>query len=72
MVAGVTVVCADEFVTVVDPSRFTSIVKAKPLTVSLVRTGMVPAASENMLKANVLPEVDFPSGELKAGPNRLT
>jgi hypothetical protein len=53
------------------PSRFTSNVKAKPLNVSLVSVGMVPAASENMLKAKVLPEVDVPSGELKADPNRL-
>ena len=71
-VAGTTVVCAEELVTVVDPSRFTSTVNANPLTVSLVRTGIVPAASENMLKANVLPEVDVPLGELNAGPKRLT
>jgi hypothetical protein len=29
---------------------------------------MVPALLENMLKANVLPEVDVPSGALNAGP----
>jgi hypothetical protein len=71
-VAGTTVVCAEELATVVVPSRFTSTVKAKPLVISLVRTGIVPAASENMLNAKVLPEVDVPSGELSAGPKRLT
>jgi hypothetical protein len=40
--------------------------------VLLVRAGIVPAASENMLKAKVLPEVETPSGELNAGPKRLT
>jgi hypothetical protein len=30
-VAGTTVVCAEEFATVVDPSRFTLIVKANPI-----------------------------------------
>jgi len=43
---GVTVVCADEFVTVVVPSRLTSTVNANPSAVSLVSTGIVPAASE--------------------------
>ena len=56
-VAGTTVVCAEELVTVVVPSRFTSIVKANPLVVSVVRAGIVPAGSENMLKANLLPEL---------------
>ena len=54
------------------PSRFPSVVKAKPFARSLVSTGIVPAASENMLNANVLPEVETPSGELSAGPYRLT
>jgi len=67
-VIGTTVVCADEFVTGVVPLRLTSAVKAHPLIASVVRTGIVPAASENMLKANVLPEVDVPSSELCAGP----
>ena len=66
--ANTTVVCEEKLFTVVLPSRFTSIVNAKPSVVSLVRTGMVPAASENMLKANVLPEVETPSGESMAGP----
>ena len=70
--ADATVVCAEELVTVVVPSSFTSTVKANPLVVSVVRTGIVPAASENMLKANLLPDVDVPSGELNAGPNRPT
>jgi len=43
-------------------------VNAKPSVVSLVNTGIVPAASEYMLKANVLPEVDTPFGELNAEP----
>ena len=60
-----------KFATVVVPFRFTSTVNANPSVVSVVRTGIVPAASENMLKANVLPEVDVPSGELNAGPKRL-
>jgi len=47
-------------------------VKAKPSLIFIVRVGIVPAASENMLKANLLPEVDTPSGELNAGPSRLT
>jgi len=70
--AGTTPVCDEKEVTVVVPSRFTSTVKAKPSVVSLVSAGIVPAASENMLNANVLPDVDTPSGELRAGPNRLT
>jgi hypothetical protein len=45
-------------------------VKANPAAF-IVRAGIVPAASENMLKANVLPEDDTPSGELYAGPPRL-
>ena len=55
-----TAVCAEKFVTVVVPSRFTSIVTANSSVVLVVRTGIVPAASENMLKANVLPEVAVP------------
>src|SRR5271167_1355675 len=62
-----TVVCSDEFVTVVVPSRLTSIVTAKPFVVSEVSTGIVPAGSENMLNANALPEVEVPSGEVNAG-----
>ena len=65
-------VCADELVTVVDPSKLTSPVNAKPLVVSVVNTGVMPAVSENRLKANVLPEVDTPSGALNAGPYKLT
>jgi len=72
IIAGVTLVCAELSVTVVEPSRFTSMVKAVPKVVSVVSTGIVPAGSENMLKAKVLPEVDTPSGELSAGPYRLT
>lgn len=60
-------VCAEKLVTVVVPSRLIAIKKANPSLVSVVRTGIVPAASENMLKANVLPEVETPSGELTAG-----
>src|SRR5260370_37630678 len=62
----------ETLVTVVVPSRFTSTVKAHPCVASVVRAGMVPAGSENMLKANVLPEVEVPSGEVNAGPYRLT
>src|SRR5271157_234150 len=72
VLAGLMVVSDEELVTVVVPSRFTSTVKANPFMVSLVSTGIVPAGSENMLKANVLPEVEVPSGELNAGPYRLT
>ena len=43
-------------------------VNAKPSVVSLVSVGTVPAVSENMLKANVLPDVETPSGALSAGP----
>src|ERR1035437_454062 len=72
VLTGATLVCAEKFVAVVVPSRLTPIVKANPSVVSLVRAGTVPAASANTLKANVLPEVDPPSGELNAGPNKLT
>ena len=58
--------------TVVDPSRLMSTVAAKPSVRSVVKAGTVPAASENMLKAKVLPEVDTPSGEFTAGPYNLT
>ena len=64
----VTVVSVEKLFTVVDPSRFTSIVSAKPSVVSLVSMGMVPAGSENRLKANVLPDVETPSGAESAGP----
>jgi hypothetical protein len=50
------------------PPTFRARVPAKPLTVSEVRTGIVPAASENMLNANALPDMDAPSGEFTAGP----
>lgn len=59
-------------VAAVVPSRFTLTTKANPLAESFVNTGVVPAASENMLNANVLPEVDVPSGEFRALPYRLT
>jgi hypothetical protein len=65
------VVCREKFDTLVVPSRFSSTVKAQPAALD-VSVGMVPAASENMLNANVLPEVETPSGELSAGPKRLT
>ena len=38
---------------------------------SLVSAAIVPPGSENMLRPNALPDVDVPSGELKAGPNKL-
>jgi hypothetical protein len=63
-----TLVSVDGSVTVVVPSRFTFNVAAKPSIVSVVRVGTVPAVSENMLKAKVLPDADTPSGELSAGP----
>ena len=72
MGAGPTMVSGEKLFTVVVPSRFTPTVKAKPSVVSVVRAGIVPAASENMLKANALPEVETMSGELRAGPLRLT
>ena len=55
----------------VDPSRFTLTDNAMPSTRSLVKAGVVPR-SENMLKPNELPDVDVPSGELSAGPYKLT
>jgi hypothetical protein len=61
-------VCDEKLVTVAVPSRLTSIVVANPSVRSDVSAGTVPAASENMLNANVLPEVDIPSGEFTAGP----
>ena len=61
-------VSVDGSVEVVVPSRFTFTVAAKPSVVSVVRAGTVPAGSENMLKAKMLPDVDVPSGELSAGP----
>src|ERR1700730_15391225 len=54
---GEMVVCDEKLVTVVVPSRFTSTMDANPLVTSVVRAGTVPAASENMLKANLLPDV---------------
>jgi len=46
----------------------TLMVAANPLVESVVSVGTVPAASENMLKANVLPDVETPSGAVNAGP----
>src|ERR1700693_1792497 len=69
---GLMPVSFEKLVTVVVPSRFTSIVAANPLVRSVVSAGTVPAGSKNMLNANVLPEVDVPSGELTADPNKLT
>jgi len=63
-------VSGEKLTSVVVPSRFTLTMKANPSVVSLVRVGIVPAESENMLKANVLPEDEVPSGELNAGPYR--
>jgi hypothetical protein len=63
-----TLVSADGSVTVVVPSRFKFNAAAKPSVVSVVRTGTVPAESENMLNAKMLPDVDTPSGALSAGP----
>src|SRR5260370_6884352 len=68
--SGSTLVWREELVTKVVPLRLTSVVNANPLG-SLVNFGTVPAASENMLKANVLPDVDVPSAELKPVPQRL-
>ena len=65
--AGTTLVSAEELVTDVVPSRFTSTVKAKPFARSLVRVGIVPVGSENMLHANALPESEMLPGELRAG-----
>ena len=56
----------------VDPSRFTLIASAMPSTRSLVKAGVAPSGSEYMLKANKLPDFDVPSGELSAGPYKLT
>jgi hypothetical protein len=38
----------------------------------VVKAGIVPAGSENMLKANALPEVAVPFGEFIADPYSLT
>jgi len=65
---GVMLVCGEKSVNVVVPSRLILTVTANPLIVSVVSAGMVPALSENILKAKLLPEVDTPSGELRAGP----
>jgi len=65
-------VSAEELLTVDVPSRFRSTVKANPSVASAVRAGIVPSESENMLKANVLPDVEVPSGESTAGPYWLT
>ena len=64
----VRVVWEEKFVGVVELSRFTASVIAKPSVVSEVRTGTVPAGLENMLKAKALPDVEAPSGEFTAGP----
>ena len=69
VVVVVALVCEEKSVGVVVPSRFTSTRSANPLG-SPVSAGTLPAASENMLKAKLVPEVDTPSGELNAGPNR--
>jgi hypothetical protein len=58
--------------TVVEPSKFTLTMNPKPFVISEVNAGMVPAASENMLNAKELPEVDTPSGEVNAAPERIT
>ena len=68
---GLMLVSDEKLVTEVVPSRLTSTVNAKPSVVSVVSAGVVPAGSENMLKANVVPEVDTPSGVLRAGPLRF-
>jgi len=49
--SGTTVVYDEKLFSVVEPSRLTSMVNAKPSVVSLVSTGVVPAGSENMPKA---------------------
>jgi hypothetical protein len=46
--------------------------KAKPWTRLVVNTGFVPAAFENMLNANVLPELAVPSGAVTAVPPSVT
>jgi hypothetical protein len=69
---GTTLVSVDGSVGLVVPSRFTFTVAAKPSVESVVRAGIVPAGSENMLKANALREVDTPSGELTAGRKDLS
>ena len=66
------VTAGEKLVTVVVPSRFTFIVKANPSVGSLVSTGNVPAGSKNILKANVLPDVETPSGAFRAGPESVT
>jgi hypothetical protein len=43
-----------------------------PSISSLVKAGVAPAGSENILNANELPDVDVPFGELSAGPYKLT
>ncbi len=72
LVTGSTLVWAENLFTVVVPLRFTSTRTAKPSVRLVVSVGMVPAASENMLNANVLPDVELPLGEFNAGPNKLT
>jgi hypothetical protein len=62
----------EKFFKVVVPSRFTSIVTAKPSVVSLVSVGIVPLLSENMLNAKELPDEDVPFGDVSAGPDKLT
>ena len=68
---GVTVVAIEKFVTEISPSKLIFARAANPSVRSVVSVGMVPAASENMLKANVLPELDVPSGVFTAGPKNL-
>ena len=71
-VTGVVMVSCDELFVIVDvPSRFMPAIRAKPFAKSLVKTGLVPPGSENILNPNVLTEVDVPSGAVTAGPYKF-
>lgn len=72
LVCGTTLVSDEKLVTVVVPSRFTFSVNPKPSVKSEVNVGVIPTWSENILNANVLPDVETPSGALNAGPKKLT
>ena len=72
LAAASTLVSDEKLVRLVEPSRFTRTVNAMPSTRSLVRAGLVAPGSENMLKPNELPDDEVPSGELRAGPYKLT
>jgi hypothetical protein len=72
VLTGATLVCGEKLVTVAVPSGLTPTVAPNPSITSVVSTGMVPAASENMLNPKVLPDAEVPSGEFTAGPNSLT